>query len=677
MSIQKRRADLVEAASKPGQCSMSKYVRREVRREPSCSSLADDLAKIIDDSLAEDLSRQELSTAHGLSPGDNGLSESSTAMIVSASPGEKRDEEDLEEEQRAFPGEESEADEEEMEEESEADEESGDEENEEESGEEESDIWKQMWPPRQTARRISAEATTQGLALQQASLFRWQHLSQSVAHNLNRHSLPDSLTVGSICSGSGMDEKVCKATSEALAAVGHTLTLKHVFFSEISEKKQKWLMNTACSANPCVFGDCCELHTGAATCQSHGVPEGGFPKNSKEKPRKCNVKTTDCLFAGTSCKQLSRFNQQSSSSGRTTLLSDSRGQAPPAQAAGAAKNSSTDSYAATKAWIRKSKPSIVLLENSDGILDAQGAGDSQVQQCQSNVNVVQQDLQEEGYEVLAFICVSLDYGVCQKRRRFYVLGLKRNSLLWRIRKSSQFDKVFALFLDRMEEVKMKAPSLQEILLGEGNKHLSAELERRRKIPKDAPVRGARWIDDALDVCRVKRQRFHEAKRPCPIVAACPWFQCMSQREQGILAINHSVHGSEVAVDISQGCGTHDRVAQLPVHQLPTLLPNSSWFVNFKATEHSPAVTRSIIGLEALTMQAYPWQLLSDEQIAKGSDSLFSDLAGNSFTETVVGAILDAALQSIPWDPVEKAQQQERLDSALGAANAALNLGTRR
>ena len=135
MSIQKRRADLVEAASKPGQCSMSKYVRREVRREPSCSSLADDLAKIIDDSLAEDLSRQELSTAHGLSPGDNGLSESSTAMIVSASPGEKRDEEDLEQEQRAFPGEESEADEEEMEEESEADEESGDEENEEESGE--------------------------------------------------------------------------------------------------------------------------------------------------------------------------------------------------------------------------------------------------------------------------------------------------------------------------------------------------------------------------------------------------------------------------------------------------------------------------------------------------------------------------------------------------------------
>ena len=498
-------------------------------------------------------------------------------------------------------------------------------------------------------------------------------MSQSVAHNLNRHSLPDRLTVGSICSGSGMDEKVCTATSQALAAVGHKLEFKHKFFSEISEKKQKWLLNTACSDNPCVFGDCCELHTGAATCQKHGVPEGGFPKNSKQKARKCNVVTTDIIFAGTSCKQLSRFNQQSSSSGRTTLFSDMRGQAPPSQAAGAAKNSSTDSYAATKAWIRKFEPSILVLENSDGILDGKNAGESHEQQVQSNVNVVQQDLQDMGYEVVAFICLSFDYGVCQKRRRFYVLGLKRKSHLWRIRKPSDFDRVFGVCLKRMEEVKMKAPRLKDVLLPTTDPRLSAELERRRKVPKELPTRGARWIDDAIEVCRQKNMRFHEAKRAHPAVAASPWFQCMSPREQGILAIAHKAHGIDAAVDISQGVGIHERVVPMPVRHLPTLLPNSSWFVNFPETKDTPALSRSVIGLEALMLQAYPWQLVSDEKLAHGSDSMFSDLAGNSFTGTVVGAIIDCALQSIPWDAVEQAKQQEQLDSALGMAVKALRL----
>ena len=134
------------------------------------------------------------------------------------------------------------------------------------------------------------------------------------------HLMPDCLSYGSACSGSGMDGIVM----DTIAAV---LREKHIYkefiaemMCEINPGKRAWLLDwTSPSEHLCCFGDIEGLLAPAAPCYAHGIssvqepaskrsrPSAGSRDMVETSPAACEVPSVDVFFCGSSCKYFSNM----------------------------------------------------------------------------------------------------------------------------------------------------------------------------------------------------------------------------------------------------------------------------------------------------------------------------------------------------------------------------------
>lgn len=289
---------------------------------------------------------------------------------------------------------------------------------------------------------------------------------------------------------------------------------------------------------------------------------------------------------------------------------------------------------------RAHEPDIIVLENTDSIADDPSTGEalqSEHDAAKSNVKQCILDFEEAGYEAQPFLLVSTDYGVPQKRRRFFVVALRVNSALWTIDDRQGYDAVFNRFLQRMEEVKMAPPQLSRVLLKDDHPYVTGELKRRQALPRQPSGVGASWQADARASCEKYNLRWGAVPVPERFQNHA-WYQTLSERDRSILLLLSTVHGEGCMVDTSQSLGCC-RLVKAPARASATMLPNSQWFCDL------PDVTRPILGYEALTaLQAFPGRIFPRGT----SDNFLADLAGNAFTGTVIGAIWDCIAQVLPW-----------------------------
>ena len=118
------------------------------------------------------------------------------------------------------------------------------------------------------------------------------------------------LTWGSCCSGSEGAHYVVEAANIAMYDADVPVCFDHKFSCEINEKKQTWI-KAVLEAGPlfrgwsnsgpispdrlgCIFGDIKTLGHESSECAM--------------RKQGCQVPSVDCLFIGTSCKDLSRAN---------------------------------------------------------------------------------------------------------------------------------------------------------------------------------------------------------------------------------------------------------------------------------------------------------------------------------------------------------------------------------
>ena len=266
---------------------------------------------------------------------------------------------------------------------------------------------------------------------------------------------------------------------------------KHNFVAEIDPKKRKFLHETLSDASTCGFTNATHCDKESAPCFRHGARA-----DPKEEPAACPLRGASAIFMGSSCKYFSRANKDKSHGDPKTLLA--RAAAGVSSSAGP-PHQSLATYLALMSHARAHKPDIIVLENTDSIADDPSTGEalqSEHDAAKSNVEQCILDFEEAGYEAQPFLLVSTDYGVPQKRRRFFVVALRSNSVLWTIDDRLGYDAVFNWFLQRMQEVEMAPPQLSSVLLQDDHPYVKGELQRRQALPRQPSGVGASWQADA-------------------------------------------------------------------------------------------------------------------------------------------------------------------------------------
>ena len=118
------------------------------------------------------------------------------------------------------------------------------------------------------------------------------------------------LTWGSCCSGSEGVHYVVEACAQAMEETGLPVTFQHAFSCESNKAKRSWIADVLCKGQVfnsdmhetfathaevgCIFEDIKDMGSEMSKCSLHG--------------KECPVPSVDCLFIGTSCKDLSRAN---------------------------------------------------------------------------------------------------------------------------------------------------------------------------------------------------------------------------------------------------------------------------------------------------------------------------------------------------------------------------------
>ena len=436
----------------------------------------------------------------------------------------------------------------------------------------------------------------------------WTYMPEDAAAFVNDHicNFPEGLSFGSMCSGSGMDHAAALSLENVLHGLGIKTKFICVFQCEKEAEKRRWLARHCRDGDdPCMYTDVRHMTQRKCTgvCDTH--------------KRACHIPSSDVLFAGTSCKDFSRFNQSRSSSERMNLLENCLSGKGKGQ-----QSTSFETFIAAYTHIQVFKPSVVFLENSDGILDTDKAN---VAGARSNVEVVLQFLADLGYEAQSFIATGTDFACPQKRTRFWVIAVLLDSPYWA--PDVDFDDLFNRIQNRLRDMKLKAPRFRDCLLKCEHSYVTSELQRRLKVrqnKKEGEGKTPTWPRAHQEFCAANGMRWPPAEFPS--FAASDWVPTLTDRERGVARMLQRQLGQFTTVDVSQEMGFVRSVAE-DQHALPTMLPNTQLFAHLpeqkkgdKIVAH--AVSRSITGLELLRIQGFP--VFPSDDCMKGDDR-FSDL----------------------------------------------------
>eukprot|EP00971_Amphidinium_carterae_P339988 6478105-Amphidinium_carterae.2 len=101
--------------------------------------------------------------------------------------------------------------------------------------------------------KLTADVVQSGQALLAIARACLTFISEETAQHCRKYMpfFPSSLSYGSACSGSGMDEKAMRACEKALAEHGVETDFECLLCCEINSAKRQWLMNWEGDANTC------------------------------------------------------------------------------------------------------------------------------------------------------------------------------------------------------------------------------------------------------------------------------------------------------------------------------------------------------------------------------------------------------------------------------------------
>jgi site-specific DNA-cytosine methylase len=434
--------------------------------------------------------------------------------------------------------------------------------------------------------------------------------------NMSKH-INRGFVISSGCTGSGMAEVVHAHVHEIHSQPPHAsfscekVKFKRHFYRSVVEPH---LANVGCC-----FEEMGELGSGCARCEVHA--------------QSCPVPRGDDLFVcGFSCKDFSRLSGKFSADDRQNILQNASG-------------SSGRTFRDLRDHLHLAKPKTFILENVDAFGEDDGS-----ETAGPNVDFLYNSLMDIGYALSHGIFSSCNYGLPQRRRRVYFVGVHLDS--FRLTAAGGLELVRAI-LTAAKARHTPCEELAGFIMPDTNPYVTAELARiTEAMDSDTGEPDAAWIGMHKDFYQSKGINVREL-RPPPELAANPWFKTLTNRSKEIVVYNllrkDAVDGVLCTLDVSQ---TIHRTARGVNGTTQTLTPRMvTWlFTLGQRASDSADVPRHrvMLGLEALALQGFPssWVMDVPSQL-RATDPQLKDIAGNAFSATVFAEMYLMLLAHLP------------------------------
>ncbi|KAH7343761.1 hypothetical protein B0J17DRAFT_713921 [Rhizoctonia solani] len=415
---------------------------------------------------------------------------------------------------------------------------------------------------------------------------------QKVSKHLNGRPL----RVATMCSGTESPLLALGMISRAMAAMGHTFKVEHVFSCEIEPFKQAYIERNF--SPPILFRDVCELGASTATTAYGALVD--VPGNA------------DLLVAGTSCVDFSNLNN-------ARLGIDAGGE-------------SSDTFHGMLNWVKRHRPPVVILENV----------------CSAPWKEIVLKLKSIDYAAQPARFDTKQYYIPHTRTRGYCVAFDSRAAKANGLSGSELS---ADWLERVKSMARPASCPLDTFLLEGDD--PRIWKARAKLVQDAGVdRRAAKTDWGRCESRHQKERFNRelgSKRPMtgwdesgfcqpPDYAWGDWWKTQVERVwdlSDILYLTFAQKGIDplfksMVWNLSQNVDRQDLRMRLGIS--PCLTPS---MIPFLTARGGP-----MTGLEALSLQGLP---IEELLLTRESEDQLMDLAGNAMSTTVVGTATCVAL----------------------------------
>ena len=468
-------------------------------------------------------------------------------------------------------------------------------------------------------------------------------------------------TWGSCCSGSEGVHYVVEACGQPVAEIDLPVTFQHAFSCESNKAKRSWIADVLCKGKifnsdlhetfahfaevGCIFEDIKDMGSEMSKCSLHG--------------KECPVPSVDCLFIGTSCKDLSRAN---SSVDKSTLVLSQE----------SSKGASAQTFRGMLNYCRGHRPTLVLFENVDAIDDKASSS------TETNLSLLMSAMKDLGYEGQKIMTDCQEFGLPCRRRRLYVMFIDKES-----RKvdtaAKPLSQIFSTLRTLVTSCMRSPPCSKECLLSPSDPDhlelLEKALECHQRSAQKAAEKKAppqTWIDKHMAYADDLGYRWGSAADE--ELAGNKWYQTLSKREADALVLSRVADPTCEFRNVSQSVGRINSASQMEYkgkEVAPTMLPGQLMWVESQQ--------RILTGYEALIYQGFPIQLY----LAKArslpepckSQGFLTDIAGNAMAFPVVLAIFQATLASVPWLPACEDEDDSQDDGDEKQEEAAADVET--
>lgn len=499
------------------------------------------------------------------------------------------------------------------------------------------------------------------LALENLHSFRDKFPGASVLLGLSPCDTSDEpvvLTWGSCCSGSEGVNFALQAIQLALAKNGFAIVFQHLFSCESNKTKRTWISKVIEAGSvfpengvqgahgnqdPGIFTDIAHMKDEAAKCESH--------------KGKCQVKTVDVLFIGTSCKDLSRQNCHVDRSKPVLAEAMSRG-------------GSAQTFNGLLDYCEGYRPAMVVYENVDAIDDKITAN------AENNLTILMNAMRTLGYRGQKIMTDAQHFGLPCRRRRLYILFVSENNSLLRFGDDGAIGRAFSKVRTSVTATMRSPPCATKCFLKESNPERAALLRKRleeaqetaakRQESKKAPQNT--WVEKHM--AHADQLGVRWAANVPQVLSQNPWFQCLTHREADALRLSRVESPHSAFRNLSQSVGRINCQSLQPdgTHVGPTMLPTQLLWIE--------SAERIMIGEEALMFQGFPILPMMSKVELPGpcsTHAFLQDLAGNAMALPVVMAVFQAGLASfeIAMSDDEEDEEAESIQLDVETALAAV------
>ena len=427
-------------------------------------------------------------------------------------------------------------------------------------------------------------------------------------------------TWASACSGSEGIHFVFKAMQAVYEDKGCSTELRQAFACESAEEKRKWIHAIINSNRPkdswiCIFCDATQLHGAKAKCWAH--------------QRDCPVPSVDVFVVGSSCKDISRQNQNRTANKLIFLQQSSGG-------------GSAQTFRGVLEYCGSHRPGLLLYENVAAMDDS-----TEESGGVSNMDILLAEMASRGYEGQQFLMDSTEFGLPARRRRYYVAFVKsiaNPSVVFRDRSLEDVFRTLRLLVTTGQRT---PPCVSKVLLLAADPAVQKELQARLAHgTRGSPYASTGWAEAHLHEFQKAGVRWGSGS--ADNLKDSLWFSTLSCREQDILRYASSVNASALLINVSQSITRVPSSSfsfETQTHIGPAVLPTQVVWITSQGA--GADVGRLMLGREALVLQGFPVALIPDV-VNSTPESLMTNLAGNAMSLPVVLVLLMSLFASVSW-----------------------------